>query len=55
MKCPKCGQELQCDMVDIGVGEIQCGPYVCEPCDWVEDSPESVTLDDAFSMSLEDN
>ena len=41
MNCPKCvKQNLQCDTVDVGVGEIQCGPYVCPPdeggCGWVQ-------------------
>jgi hypothetical protein len=37
--CPKCGHELECDMVDIGVGEMQCGPWGCPACHWVEDDP----------------
>ena len=33
MKCPYCGAEATCDTVDIGVGEIQCGPYGCDYCE----------------------
>jgi hypothetical protein len=46
MKCPNCGfPDCRADFVDIGVGEEQCGPYVCEPdlggCGWVQpNSPE---------------
>ncbi len=32
MKCPYCGWDATCDEVDIGVGNIQCGPYGCERC-----------------------
>ncbi len=28
MKCPKCGEELDCDEVDIGVGTLK-GNYRC--------------------------
>ena len=28
MKCPKCGEELDCDEVDIGVGILK-GNYRC--------------------------
>ncbi len=44
MKCPKCGKEVKCDMVDVGPGEIPCGPYMCRidegGCGWVEDQDE---------------
>lgn len=39
MNCPNCGEECACDMVDVGVGEIQSGPYGCENCGWVEPDP----------------
>lgn len=34
--CPTCGEPLQADYVDIGVGEEKCGPYFCDACGWVE-------------------
>ena len=40
MPCPRCGAEAVCDTVDNGVGEQQCGPYVCVACGWVEDPPQ---------------
>ncbi len=47
MTCPKCGAPVECDTVDIGVGEQQIGPYRCtkhdEGCDWVQRMP---TFDD---------
>jgi len=36
MICPYCGCEMECDMVDIGVGEQQSGPYGCPNCNAVE-------------------
>lgn len=30
--CPYCGELMHCDLVDIGVGEIQCAPYYCGAC-----------------------
>lgn len=41
--CPVCNCVVECDMVDIGVGEQQSGPFHCEACGWVQ---ESITLDD---------
>lgn len=35
--CPDCGSIAFCDVVDIGIGVQQCGPYYCEECGWVED------------------
>lgn len=37
MRCPLCGAPAECDTVDIGVGEQQCGPYMCIECGWMED------------------
>lgn len=38
--CPECGAPIEPpDMVDIGVGEIPCGPQGCERCGWVERQP----------------
>jgi hypothetical protein len=32
VKCPYCGNECECDEVDIGVGMAQVGPYHCDDC-----------------------
>lgn len=44
MQCPRCGGELECDMVDNGVGMEQCGPYGCPACHYVE--PRLTLADD---------
>lgn len=32
-KCPYCGYPAcQADWVDVGIGMVQCGPYVCDEC-----------------------
>ena len=36
MKCPRCSEECERPTVDIGVGEMPCGPWGCENCYWVE-------------------
>ncbi len=37
MKCPWCGStDVTCDTVDVGVGEMQSGPYGCENCHAVQ-------------------
>lgn len=38
--CPYCKEACECDWVDVGVGEIQCGPYFCENCGASEIGPE---------------
>lgn len=38
--CPYCGAEMECDIVDVGVGSVQCGPYHCERCGASEIGPE---------------
>jgi hypothetical protein len=38
--CPRCDAPAVCDTVDNGVGEQQCGPYVCVACGWVEQPPK---------------
>ena len=48
MKCPYCGQGMECETVDIGVGEQQCGPYGCPACHAVE-----VTYEDRKSPELD--
>lgn len=30
--CPWCGRMCECDLVDVGVGFVQAGPYHCEHC-----------------------
>lgn len=40
MECPYCGGKCECDTVDVGVGEVQCGPYICENCGANEIGPE---------------
>jgi hypothetical protein len=40
MNCPYCGNKTECDMVDVGVGNVQCGPYHCEHCLSVQMSPD---------------
>ena len=44
--CPKCGKELTCDEVDIGVG-VMTGNYRCNFCGWNEkESLDSMFNDD---------
>lgn len=31
-RCPYCGALCCADFIDVGVGNIQCGPYHCEGC-----------------------
>lgn len=39
MTCPQCGStSVDRDEVDIGVG-VQCGPWGCFDCGWVESYP----------------
>ena len=33
MDCPYCGNRMECDEVDNGVGIQRCGPYIYI-CDW---------------------
>jgi hypothetical protein len=37
--CPYCGLPCECDMVNVGVGLVQCGPYYCD-CGASEIGPE---------------
>jgi len=40
MICPSCeGRELEQDMVNVGVGEVPCGPLSCPDCHWVDGEP----------------
>lgn len=34
--CPYCAAVCECDLVDVGVGLVQCGPYHCEVCGAIE-------------------
>lgn len=50
--CPYCGAEdCEADWVDVGVGEIQCGPYYCEACGACQigpnDTPRPLTAREA--------
>lgn len=38
--CPYCGLPCDADWVDVGVGEVQCGPYVCDACGASQMGPE---------------
>lgn len=38
--CPYCGEIIECDLVDIGVGFQQCGPYYCDQCGASEIHPD---------------
>lgn len=44
-KCPFCGGPAECDEVDVGVGMVQCGPYLCSLCGASQMGPEG-TPDD---------
>lgn len=37
--CPYCGAPCHADFVDVGVGMVQCGPYVCDSCHATERGP----------------
>lgn len=39
-KCPYCGESMEADYVDVGVGMVQCGPYHCYSCGASEIGPE---------------
>lgn len=40
--CPYCTFPMDCDMVDVGVGWVQCGPYFCNNCGASEMGSEQV-------------
>lgn len=40
--CPYCSTECECDLVDVGVGFQQCGPFHCENCGASEMHPMEV-------------
>ena len=37
IRCPICNEELFAETVDIGVGEQQIAPYICDYCQWMGD------------------
>lgn len=39
-KCPKCGEQMELDMVDVGCCEIPSGPWGCPCCYYVEPEVE---------------
>lgn len=43
---------MDCDRVDVGVGEVQCGPYHCEGCGASEIGPEA--MEPGFEASDEE-
>lgn len=40
-RCPYCGDEMQAEFVDIGIGMQQCGPYICLTCEAYEIGPNN--------------
>ena len=38
--CPYCGDEMDTDWVDNGIGMVQCGPYHCQKCHASEIGPQ---------------
>ena len=32
VRCPYCGGKCECEKIDVGVGEVQGGPYCCNVC-----------------------
>jgi hypothetical protein len=39
INCPYCDEPCEAPTVDVGVGEIQCGPYGCDLCESVQIGP----------------
>lgn len=44
--CPYCEATCECDLVDVGVGLVQAGPYHCEACGAIECGAYDDTPDD---------
>lgn len=40
--CPYCGTPCECDMVNVGVGLVQCGPGYCTECGASEIGSETI-------------
>lgn len=51
VNCPYCSFPCEADWVDVGVGEIQCGPYYCQNCKASEIGP----FDDLRPLTDEEN
>ena len=49
-ECLYCDFPMECDMVDIGVGFQQCGPYHCDNCGASEIHPD----DDKSELTQEE-
>jgi hypothetical protein len=47
MKCPRCGEEMEQPTVDVGIGEIPCGPWSCDVCHWVDGLSDAEQTPDA--------
>lgn len=45
VQCPYCDVPIECDMVDVGIGFVQCGPYHCDLCQASEIGPEGLSED----------
>lgn len=43
--CPWCGRVCECDLVNVGPGFVQAGPYHCEHCNASEIGPYDDTFD----------
>lgn len=52
--CPECGTPTECDSVDNGIGEQQCGPYGCPACHWVEPSIDELISRSSIGAGLRD-
>lgn len=50
LPCPYCNFPMDCDRVDVGVGEVQCGPYCCGNCGASEIGPERHKDKDGHDM-----
>jgi len=50
VRCPRCGEQCVQATVDVGVGDVPCGPWGCEACHWVEglSKEEQDRLDEEF-------
>ena len=47
--CPYCGEMMDADWVDVGVGMVQCGPYHCFSCGGSEIGPEWEKVKDSLT------
>jgi len=49
-ECPYCKGPMECDTVDVDVGFVQCGPYLCQICGANEIHPD----DDRTNLTEEE-